>query len=46
MEIGLSVGADAYLNPTDHDNVHAIVNYDNLELGPTAEDIFLSPWLL
>lgn len=36
MEVGLSVGGDAYLNPTDHDNVHAIVNYD------TADDYLWS----
>jgi hypothetical protein len=36
MEVGLSVGADAYMNPTDHDNVHALVNYD------TADDYLWS----
>ncbi|HEX6322348.1 MAG TPA: cellulose biosynthesis protein BcsS [Vicinamibacterales bacterium] len=36
MEVGLSVGADAFLNPTDLDNVHAIVNYD------TADDYLWS----
>jgi hypothetical protein len=36
MEVGFSVGADAYLNPTDRDNVHAIVNYD------TADDYLWS----
>jgi hypothetical protein len=31
LEIGFSVGADAYLNPTDRDNVHAIVNYETVD---------------
>lgn len=31
MEVGFSVGADAYLNPTDRDNVHGIVNYDTVD---------------
>ena len=36
MEVGVSVGADAYMNPTDLDNVHALVNYD------TADDYLWS----
>jgi hypothetical protein len=36
MEVGLSVGADAYLNPTERDNVHGIINYD------TADDYLWS----
>ncbi|MDQ3070136.1 MAG: cellulose biosynthesis protein BcsS [Acidobacteriota bacterium] len=28
MEVGISVGADASLNPTRRDNVHALVNYN------------------
>lgn len=36
MEVGLSVGGDAYLNPSERDNVHAIVNYD------TADDYLWS----
>lgn len=31
MEVGLSVGGDAYLNPTERDNVHALVNYDTVD---------------
>lgn len=31
MEVGVSLGADAYLNPTEHDNVHALVNYDTTD---------------
>jgi hypothetical protein len=31
MEVGFSVGADAYLMPTDIDNVHAIVSYDTVD---------------
>lgn len=31
MEVGFSVGGDAYLNPTDRDNVHAIVSYDTVD---------------
>jgi hypothetical protein len=36
MEVGLSVGGDAYLNPTERDNVHGIINYD------TADDYLWS----
>jgi hypothetical protein len=31
MDIGLSVGADAYMNPTDRDNIHALVNYETTD---------------
>ena len=31
MEVGFSVGADANLNPSDRDNVHAIVSYDTVD---------------
>lgn len=31
LEIGFSLGADANLNPTDRDNVHAIVNYETVD---------------
>ncbi|MEX2270313.1 MAG: cellulose biosynthesis protein BcsS [Vicinamibacterales bacterium] len=31
MEVGFSLGADAYLMPTDIDNVHAIVSYDTVD---------------
>lgn len=31
MEIGFNVGADANLNPTSRDNVHAIVNYETVD---------------
>ena len=31
MEVGFSVGAGAYLNPTDRDNVHALVSYDTVD---------------
>ncbi len=31
VEVGLSVGGDAYLNPSERDNVHAIVNYDTTD---------------
>ena len=31
MDVGFSVGADADLNPTDRDNVHAIVNYETVD---------------
>ena len=31
MEIGFSVGADAYINATDRDVLHGIVNYDTTD---------------
>jgi hypothetical protein len=31
MEVGFSVGADAYMNPTDRDNIHALVNYETVD---------------
>jgi len=31
MEVGFSVGGDAYLNPTERDNVHALVNYETVD---------------
>ena len=31
MDIGLSIGADAYLNPTDRDNIHALANYETTD---------------
>jgi hypothetical protein len=31
MEIGFNVGADANLNPTSRDNIHAIVNYETVD---------------
>ena len=31
MEVGFSVGGGAYLNPTDRDNVHALVSYDTVD---------------
>ena len=31
MEVGFSVGADASLNPTKIDNIHAIVNYETVD---------------
>lgn len=31
MEVGFSVSGDAYLNPTDRDNVHAIASYDTVD---------------
>jgi hypothetical protein len=31
MEVGFSVSGDAYLMPTDIDNIHAIVSYDTVD---------------
>jgi hypothetical protein len=31
MEIGFNLGADASLNPTKRDNIHAIVNYETVD---------------
>lgn len=30
-DVGFSVGGSAYLNPTDYDNIHAIVSYDTVD---------------
>jgi propionate CoA-transferase len=37
----LATHLDRRLTSLDH-RVHAVVNYDNLELGPTAEDAFFT----